>query len=365
MGPILGSALVSAGASLLGNLFGIGNQNSVNKQNLKIMREQQAWQEKMWNKQNEYNTPENQLSLYQDAGYNPLTALNAMSGNSSAGSVGSVQSAQMQAADFSGFSQAGQAIANAMMQKDLIQSQIDLNNANAGKSKAETEWTKLNGEIQQQRLAIEQNMSEAQIAQYNANISYIKSQKEYTDTLKDFTDAQIQRFDMLTPLVYLMTAEQINEIRSHCKLMAAQAGASNAQAAYYRKVIGWLDALNQSIVNLNNAQANNQNAQAQYTSGAQTANTNANTGYTNSRTTGQNIQNEIHGDTKGWQKWQIGVQSVQTTINTIDQTYNLATKVATDYATGGATAVFRNGINANVSSSTSNNVSNVTTHVVK
>ena len=207
--PITGSAIIAAGTNILGNLLGFGSQQSTNKQNLKIMREQQAWQEKMWNKQNEYNTPENQLSLYQDAGYNPLTALNSMSGNSSAGSVGTVQSAQMQATDFSGFGQAGQAIANAMMQKELIQSQIDLNNANAGKSKAETEWTKLNGEIQQQRLAIEQNMSEAQIAQYNANIAYIKSQKDYTDALKDFTDSQIQRFDMLTPLVYFLQFEQI------------------------------------------------------------------------------------------------------------------------------------------------------------
>lgn len=363
MDPIIGAGLISAGASLLGNLFGAGSQSSANKQNLKIMREQQAWQEKMWNKQNEYNTPENQLSLYQDAGYNPLTALNAMSGNSSAGSVGTVQSAQMQAADFSGFGQAGQAIANAMMQKELIQSQIDLNNANAGKSKAETEWTKLKGEIEQQRLTIEQNMSEAQINQYNANISYIKSQKEYTDTLKDFTDSQIQRFDMLTPLVYLMTAEQINEIRAHCKLMIAQAGASNAQAAYYRKVIGWLDALNQSIVNLNNAQANNQNAQARYTSGAQTANTNANTGLTNSRTEGQNISNEINRDTKGFQKVQIGAQTVGTVITTVDQTYNLGTKFFADGITGGATAIFRNGINANVSNS--NSTSNVVTRVIK
>lgn len=344
MDPITGSAIIAAGTNILGNLLGFGSQQSTNKQNLKIMREQQAWQEKMWNKQNEYNTPENQLSLYQDAGYNPLTALNSMSGNSSAGSVGTVQSAQMQATDFSGFGQAGQAIANAMMQKELLQSQIDLNNANAGKSRAETEWTKLNGEIQQQRLVIEQNMSEAQIAQYNANISYIKSQKDYTDTLKDFTDSQIQRFDMLTPLVYLMTAEQINEIRAHCKLMIAQAGESSAKAAYYRKVTSWLDAINQSIVNLNNANANNANAQAQYTSGAQTDNTNANTANTNSRTEGQNITNEINRDTKGFQKVQIGAQSVQTTINTVDAAYELGGKVATDVATGGTTTLVRNGI---------------------
>lgn len=342
MGPIMGAALISAGSSLLGNLFGIGSQNSANKQNLKIMREQQAWQEKMWNKQNEYNTPENQLSLYQDAGYNPLTALNSMSGNSSAGSVGSVQSAQMEAADFSGFGQAGQAIANAMMQKDLIQSQIDLNNANAGKSEADTWYTKLKGEIDQQDLIIRQNMSDAQIKQYEANVSYIKSQKEYTDALKAMSESERKRFDLLTPLVINMTQAQIDEIKARIEVLKAQKNQTEAQTAYIKHLTKWVDAISASQVRLNNANANQANANAQYIQGAQTANTNANTGYTNSRTEGQNISNEINGDTKGWQKVQIGANTVNTVINAVDNGYEFAGKVVTDFSTGGATIVGRN-----------------------
>lgn len=344
MGPIIGGALIGAGASLLGNLFGIGSQQSANKANLKIMREQQAWQEKMWNKQNEYNTPENQLSLYQDAGYNPLTALNAMSGNSSAGSVGSVQSAQMQAADFSGFGQAGQVIANAMMQKELLQSQIDLNNANAGKSKAETEWTKLKGQIEQADLQIRQNMSAAELKQYDANIAYIKSQKDYTDALKNMSESEKQRFDALTPLVIQLTKENIAEVKAHIKLMMAQTGLTNAQKQYWQKVASWVDAISASQVALNNANANQANANAEYIQGAQTDNTNANTANTNAKTEGQEITNEVNRDTKTAQKNQIRANTTKTVIEAIDAGYDFGWKVGTDIVTGGATGLVRSGL---------------------
>lgn len=340
--PITGSAIIAAGTNILGNLLGFGSQQSTNKQNLKIMREQQAWQEKMWNKQNEYNTPEHQLSLYQAAGYNPLTALNQMSGNSSAGSVGTVQSAQMQATDFSGFGQAGQAIANAMLQKDLIQSQIDLNNANAGKSEADTWYTKLKGEIDQQDLQIRKNLSEAQLKEYDAKIEYIKSNKAYIDAQKDMTESERKRFDLLTPIVINMNKAQLDEIKARIEVLKAQKNQTEAQTAYIKTLEKWYGAIAQSQINLNNANANNANAQAQYTSGAQTANTNANTGYTNSRTEGQNISNEINGDTKGFQKVQIGAQSVSTVINAIDEGYDLGGKIVTDVATGGGSLLLRN-----------------------
>lgn len=344
MDPIIGSAVIAAGTNILGNLLGFGSQQSANRQNLKIMREQQAWQEKMWNKYNEYNTPENQLSLYQDAGYNPLTALNAMSGNSSAGSVGTVQSAQMQATDFSGFGQAGQAIANAMLQKDLIKSQIDLNNANAGKSEVDTWYTKLKGEIDQQDLIIRQNMSEAQIKQYDANTEYVRSQKAYTDALKDMTESERKRFDLLTPIVINMTQSQLEEIKARIEVLKAQKNMTEAQAAYVRTLTKWYGAIASSQIALNNANANNANAQAQYVSGAQTANTNANTANTNARTEGQNITNEINSDTKGFQKVKIGAESVNAVINAVDGGYELAGKVVTDVATGGGTMVLRNAL---------------------
>lgn len=49
MDPLVGAALIGGGASLLGGLFGSKGQKSANKANLKIAREQMAFQERMSN----------------------------------------------------------------------------------------------------------------------------------------------------------------------------------------------------------------------------------------------------------------------------------------------------------------------------
>ena len=98
--PLVGSALVTSGVNLIGGLFGAhkNNQNQValmEKQieaQKQLQRNQNQWNLDMWNKQNEYNTPYNQRSLYEDAGLNPSYFLGQ--GN---GTAGSVQSSTMSA----------------------------------------------------------------------------------------------------------------------------------------------------------------------------------------------------------------------------------------------------------------------------
>lgn len=77
---------------LVGNafsgLFGIGSQASANKANMELAKYQNEWNEYMWNKQNEYNTPKNQMARYLDAGLNPNLIYG--SGSASAGNSSSV-----------------------------------------------------------------------------------------------------------------------------------------------------------------------------------------------------------------------------------------------------------------------------------
>ena len=78
------SAVGSVASSLLGGLFGSSSQSSTNKMQLQMMREQNAWNENMWNKQNEYNTPANQMKRFEAAGLNPnLVYGQGSSGNAS------------------------------------------------------------------------------------------------------------------------------------------------------------------------------------------------------------------------------------------------------------------------------------------
>lgn len=52
---LLGSALIGAGASLLGNIFGSKNQSDTNETNLQIAQMNNEYNERMFNKQLEYN----------------------------------------------------------------------------------------------------------------------------------------------------------------------------------------------------------------------------------------------------------------------------------------------------------------------
>lgn len=71
--PLLLGGIIAAGASLAGNAIGAASQNKVNDTSLQINRENNAfnaaeaekqrnWQESMWNKNNEYNSPSAMIS---------------------------------------------------------------------------------------------------------------------------------------------------------------------------------------------------------------------------------------------------------------------------------------------------------------
>lgn len=80
--PITGAAIIGGVGSLIGGLFGSKSQSSANKANLKIARETNALNEKLFNQQmqynwdmfhaqNEYNDPSAQAERLSAAGLNP------------------------------------------------------------------------------------------------------------------------------------------------------------------------------------------------------------------------------------------------------------------------------------------------------
>lgn len=100
------AGIVIGGSALLGglNLFGQKSANDTNltavretnRQNRELFNEQLAFTEKMWNQNNEYNTPEAQRARYEAAGINPYMALGNI--NSGSATMASTPSApQMQA----------------------------------------------------------------------------------------------------------------------------------------------------------------------------------------------------------------------------------------------------------------------------
>lgn len=82
MDPFLGSALISAGAGLVSgigsSLFGAKKSRQAEdrafERNKELMKMQNDFNVNMWEKQNSYNSPSNQLQLLKQAGVNPAVS---------------------------------------------------------------------------------------------------------------------------------------------------------------------------------------------------------------------------------------------------------------------------------------------------
>ena len=71
MDPVTGLAIASGASGLVQGLSSIFGQRSANSTNIQLAREQRDWDLAMWNRQNEYNSPKNQMSRLSAAGLNP------------------------------------------------------------------------------------------------------------------------------------------------------------------------------------------------------------------------------------------------------------------------------------------------------
>lgn len=121
--PLLLGGIIAAGASLAGNIIGASSQNKTNeaskeiaemnnKFNAEQAQLQRDWQEDMWNKNNEYNSPQSLISR----GLNPFIGSSAGAGVSkspaSGGAVASAASPPSLQAFRPDFSDVGAALAS-------------------------------------------------------------------------------------------------------------------------------------------------------------------------------------------------------------------------------------------------------------
>lgn len=125
--PLIGSSLISGGASLFGGLFGSSSSNKAAKSQLQAVREtnalnrelayqQNEWNLQQWNRQNEYNTPSAQMQRYRDAGINPFFAAGNITGGNAEGTLSSADLANQQPITSPLQGQAGQIFGNALSQ---------------------------------------------------------------------------------------------------------------------------------------------------------------------------------------------------------------------------------------------------------
>lgn len=146
LGAVSGNPLFGLGLNLFGNLFtNSQNRRSIeqtNRLNMQMQQNQNAWNERMWHMNNEYNTPANQLKRLKEAGLNPdLMYGNPSQGTSASPAQGTTPS-HAEAFQSLGF---GDMFSNAqqlMMQKKANDAQIKLMNSQAEQMEVETQLKK-------------------------------------------------------------------------------------------------------------------------------------------------------------------------------------------------------------------------------
>lgn len=208
-------AIIAGGASLLGSALGFGSQKKTNKANMELAKYQNEWQSqenekayqrnlRMWNLQNEYNSPTQQMARLRSAGLNPnLVYGSGVTGNS-AGSAPQYQPADIKRAELSAYRGWNQGLTDAVSgylayrsnraqvenmeaQNSLIRQQTATEatrQANIAVSTARSEFDL----SQANRLKdVSVSMAEAQMskAQHDASTSWSQSQQSWIKTNVD------------------------------------------------------------------------------------------------------------------------------------------------------------------------------------
>lgn len=205
-------AIIAGGASLLGSALGFGSQKKTNKSNMELAKYQNDWQTQenekayqrnlqMWNLQNEYNSPTQQMARLRSAGLNPnLVYGSGVTGNS-AGSTPQYQPADIKRAELSPYRGWNQGLTDAVSnflafrsnraqvenmeaQNSLIRQQTAteaIRQANIAASTARSEFDL----SQANRLKdVSVSMAEAQMskAQHDASTAWSQSQQSWIKT---------------------------------------------------------------------------------------------------------------------------------------------------------------------------------------
>lgn len=315
--PLVGSALITSGVNLVGGLFGAhkNNQNQaalMQKQieaQKQLQRNQNQWNLEMWNKQNEYNTPFNQRSLYEDAGLNPSYFLGQ--GNGTAGSVQSstmsAPSAPTPAGDYGFLGSIGSTI----LQQELLKSEIHKNNADAGYTGAMMKTEDLLRDAKLNFLKAQEGLTQAQKGEVDAKIENLKANTEYQKALKGLTDTDRQIQEVVLQYIPLMQKQQLENLKAEYELKLSEVGKNEALVESIKASIRLIDQQikeSESRIAVNNQEIKESNSRIQVNnqsineSKSRVKVNNASVKNINADTSGKNIQNEINEDTKGVQK---------------------------------------------------------------
>lgn len=226
LGTLLGG-VVSGIGSLVGNAYGASKSTEAvalaNRGNLKLADKAYEYNLDMWNRQNEYNSPIQQMQRLKDAGLNP----NLMYGQGNVGNASSAPSydtPQMQAytgfGDF-GASAAGNQLMNAIQgyanikkteeETNLIRQNTQNMELQAKSFELRNIYQGYLNNMASDKSDVYKDLLRSEIANRDSSTFQNYSSGELNKTQKDYTQSQLERFEMLTPLVYQQTETSVKQ----------------------------------------------------------------------------------------------------------------------------------------------------------
>ena len=226
-----GNSLISGGAGIISGLFGALGQNiAINKQikaqqeeneknrtyNFNLAQLQNKWNLEQWNRENEYNSPAQQMARLKAAGLNPdMMYQNGTSGLTAASSPSMTAGAPSSPVDMSALGQKrtiGDAIHQGLQdalvgaQIDVMQSEARKNNADAGGQEITNETL---GQINQAtfyKILSESALNREQKRVAEKTGDMLISQKQHFDKLVDEIDSKI---DLNNSTIANMSQQQL------------------------------------------------------------------------------------------------------------------------------------------------------------
>lgn len=281
----LGAGIISGAGSLIGGLFSSAGSHyaarkqlqavrETNQMNWQIAQQNNAFNERMWNMQNEYNTPEMQRARLEAAGINPYLMLDGGSAGTAESAPTADTSGTQVAPDIGstiagGYQSMGNSIASAASQIAQMAFQNDLQKANVAKTQADAQ----NSDLQNQYDALRNQFAAAQfltdlrlkqkqgdISQYEAD--YLRdSMQDRLDVVKfqnTLTGSQSSYYNQLAGLYDIQRRIEKTNLRwlDKEKQVAIMAAIQNARTAASQMRLNYASANNMvAMAGLNAANA--------------------------------------------------------------------------------------------------------------
>lgn len=247
---ILGAAAITAGAGLIGNIFGAFKQSDDAEKNRewqeKMAAQQNQWNIEQWQRENEYNDPSAQMARLKKAGINPnLAYSNGNIQNVAAHSPNMVGAAGTPVStNYGAFIPSIGEMVSAGMQIEKAGAEIKLLESQAAKNRADAAGQNIQNEFLPKLLQGQLDLNGVQIETGKATASLTDEQKKLIaptiDKLNQETENLKKTYDVLSAQVSNIEADTYKKkvdtflnqasTRQQIALMASQMNLTNAQA---------------------------------------------------------------------------------------------------------------------------------------